>query len=197
MLARLAPYTQLLASLLLSLASLPASAQAMASSWYVSAGLGGLTPDKPWGAKGAAPLIGLDVGEILTPVWSGELDLSDARLDDRSGGNHSSLEGAALQGLRRFRAGARLTPYLSLGAGATHETPGAGSRLESRTEFMVQPGLGALIRVKDVGRGGSGHLALRADVKVRWTHGWAHAPGNPVDPLYTLGLSYFFPAAAR
>jgi hypothetical protein len=35
-------------------------------------------------------------------------------------------------------------------------------------------------------------LALRPDIKTRWTHGWAHAPGNPVDVLYALGLTFSF-----
>jgi hypothetical protein len=39
---------------------------------------------------------------------------------------------------------------------------------------------------------GAGSLALRPDIKARWTHGWAHAPGNPVDVLYTLGLTFSF-----
>jgi len=39
---------------------------------------------------------------------------------------------------------------------------------------------------------GAANLALRPDIKARWTHGWAHAPGNPVDVLYTLGLTFSF-----
>jgi len=196
MLPRLALGARMLASLLLAAASSPTPAQVTAGCWYLNAGFGALTPDKPWGAQGSGPLVGLDIGQLLAPSWSAELDLSDARLEDRSGASHSSLEGAALQGLRRFRADARFTPFVSLGAGAIHEAAGIGSRAGSRTEFMVQPGGGAVLRLMDGGGGSSGHLALRADLKVRWTHGWAHAPGNPVDPLYTLGLTYFFAASS-
>jgi hypothetical protein len=56
---------------------------------------------------------------------------------------------------------------------------------------MAQPGLGAFIKVWQSPHG-AGSLALRPDIKARWTHGWAHAPGNPVDVLYTLGLTFSF-----
>jgi Outer membrane protein beta-barrel domain len=178
-----------LAGLLVSCAPLAALAQARPDSWYVNAEVGGIIPDKPWGARGSAPLFGLDLGRSLSGGWSTELDLTYARLDDRRGSDHSSLEGAALQALRVFDFGARVLPYVSLGAGITHEAPGAGSGLLARTEFMAQPGLGALLGLWDARGAG---LALRAEFEARWTHGWAHAPGNPVDPLYSLGLTYYF-----
>jgi OmpA-OmpF porin, OOP family len=189
MLLRLSRRARVLASLLVSCPPVATIAQTTPGSWYVNPDVGGIIPDKPWGARGSAPLFGLDLGRSLTGGWSTELDVTYARLDDRRGSSHSSLEGAALQAVRIFDFGARVLPYASLGAGMTHEAPGAGSGLLTRTEFMVQPGLGVLVRLWDAH--GSG-LALRADFEARWTHGWAHAPGNPVDPLYRLGLSYYF-----
>jgi hypothetical protein len=61
---------------------------------------------------------------------------------------------------------------------------------------MAQPGFGAIIKVWQ-STDGSGSLALRPDIKVRWTHGWAHAPGNPVDVLYVLGLTFSFGPGSR
>jgi hypothetical protein len=182
-----------LAGLVIPWAPLASVAQATPDSWYLNAEVGGVIPDKPWGARGSAPLYGLDIGHSLAPGWSAELDLTYADLDARRGGGHNGLEGAALQGLRIFDTRTRVAPYVSLGAGLTHEAPGAGSGFISRTEFMVQPGAGALVRLWDT-RGGS--LGLRAAIEVRWTHGWAHAPGNPVDPIYALGLTYSWGAAA-
>lgn len=60
----------------------------------------------------------------------------------------------------------------------------------------LQPGAGVMIRLWE-SADGSRRLALRPDIKVRWTHGWAHAPGNPVDPLYVLGLTYSFGPGLR
>ena len=68
--------------------------------------------------------------------------------------------------------------------------------LETRTEFMAQPGLGVIIKVWE-SADGSGSCALRPDIKARWTHGWAHAPGNPVDALYVLGLTFSFGPGGR
>jgi hypothetical protein len=182
---------RVLAGLLIFGAPLASHAQAAPDSWYLGADVGGIIPDKPWGARGSAPLFGVDIGRSLARGWSAELDLSYAQLDDRRGGGHSSLEGAGLQLVRIFDTGTRFAPYVSLGGGLTHEAPGVGSGLVSRTEFMVQPGLGALVRLWDT-RDGS--LGLRGAIEARWTHGWAHAPGNPVDPIYALGLTYSFGA---
>jgi hypothetical protein len=187
MLPRVVLRARLLASLSLACAPCTAPAQATPGSWYLNADVGGIIPDKPWGARGSAPLFGLDIGNGVAAGWGAELDLSYTRLDDRRGSGHSSLEGGALEMLRIFQPGARFSPYVSFGAGVIHEAPGFGSDLLSRTEFMAQPGVGALIGSWNTRVGG---LALRADLALRWTHGWAHAPGNPVDPLYTLGLTY-------
>jgi hypothetical protein len=163
-------------------------AQDASGPWYLNPYLGGITPDKPWHAAGAAVVYGLDIGTTLTPSWSAELNLNGASLRDRDGRDHSSLYGTALNVLRVFNSGARLALYLSMGAGVTHFAPASSSALQSRTEFMAQPGAGALIRLWE-GPGALRSLALRPAVEARWTHGWAHAPGNPVDLIYTLGLS--------
>jgi hypothetical protein len=170
--------------------ALPARAEG-ADQWYLNAFAGGISPDKPWGASGHAALYGLDLGVSLADGWNAELDLNRADLSDRRGAHDSRLESGALQLLRVFNRPARFAPYASLGAGLTHEAPGAGSGLVSHTEFMLQPGMGALIGLWERADG-SVSLALRPDIRVRWTHGWAHAPGNPVDPLYGLGLTLSF-----
>jgi len=168
-----------------------ALAQAAVGRWYVNPYAGGITPDKPWGARGSGALYGLDIGTSLFETYSAEIDLNDAPLSDRFGPGHNSLYGGALELLRVFNRGARFAPYVSIGAGVTHSAPPSGTGLESRTEFMAQPGGGLMIGLWASGDGSS-CLALRPDLKVRWTHGWAHAPGNPVDVLYGLGLTAAF-----
>jgi len=162
-----------------------------ARSWYMNPYLGGITPDKPWGGNGSAALYGLDVGKNLSPAWGIELDLNDAPLSDRFGPQRSQLYGGALQLLRVFRIKRGFAPYLSIGSGVTHLAPPAGIPLQRRTEFMVQAGTGAIVGLWESGDGWRS-LALRPDVKFRWTHGWAHAPGNPVDVLYVFGLTFSF-----
>jgi hypothetical protein len=180
-----------IAALLVLSVAFPARGQL--SGGYLNPFLGGITPDKPWHANGAGAVYGLDFGGNLTEAWSAGLDLSAAPLRDRTAPGDAALYAAALEGLRVFGRGARFAPYLSLGLGVTHYAPAGGAGVEPRSEFMVQPGAGVLIRIWD-SADGSRSLALRPDVKVRWTHGWAHAPGNPVDPLYALGLTYSFGA---
>jgi len=158
---------------------------------YLNPYLGAITPDKPWRASGSAPLYGLDVGMDLSSDWSAEFDLSGAPLTDRSGTGHTGLYGGALALVRVFNRPTRFAPYLSVGLGLTHNNAASQTGLEAHTEFMIQPGLGALIGMWE-SADRSRRLALRPDIKVRWTHGWAHAPGNPVDPLYGLGLSLAF-----
>jgi len=168
-----------------------ASAADEAGQWYVNPSIGGITPDKPWGGTGGAVLYGLDVGTHLSSAWSAEISLNGAPLNDRFEPGHIWLYGGALNVLRVFERGAAVAPYVSLGAGATHVAPPSPTPLESRTEFMVQPGFGAIVQLWQ-SSGGGRSLALRPDIKVRWTHGWAHAPGNPVDILYVLGLTFSF-----
>jgi Outer membrane protein beta-barrel domain len=183
---------RVLASVFVAGAPLAAVAQATPDCWYLGVDAGGIIPDKPWGARGSAPLFGFDLGRSFAGGWSTELQLTYAPLEDRRGSGHSSLETAGLKALRVFDTGTRFSPYVSLGAGVTHEAPGSGSGLLSRSEFMVQPGVGTIVTLLET-RGG--RLALRVDVGTRWTHGWAHAPGNPVDPYYTVGLTYAFARA--
>jgi hypothetical protein len=180
-----------LLSLLVFCCPLRALADGDTESWYLNPYLGGIVPDKPWGGKGSALLYGLDVGRSLSAAWSAEFDMNGASLSDRYGGGPIRLYGAAFTLLRVFNRDARFAPYVSFGVGLTHVTPPAEIALESRTEFMAQPAVGAFIRVWERSAG-SRALALRPDVKVRWTHGWAHAPGNPVDVLYGLGLTFEF-----
>jgi Outer membrane protein beta-barrel domain len=160
-------------------------------SLYLSPYAGGLTPDKPWHARGTGPLLGLDLGVNLSPAWSAELDLNGARLPDRFDSGHTALYGASFDALRVFNRGGRIAPYLLLGAGLTRDAPPVSASLRPRTEFMVQPGAGAIVTLWRSSDGASA-LELRPDLRVRWTHGWAHAPGNPVDPLYGLGITYAF-----
>lgn len=171
--------------------ALTALAQDEVGQWYFNPYLGGITPDKPWGAKGSTALYGLDIGTNFSATWSAELDLNGARLSDRVGSGHSGLYGGALDLLRVFNRGGVVAPYLSIGAGVAHAAPPSGTGLESRTEFMAQPGFGAIIKAWE-SVDGSRSFALRPDIKARWTHGWAHAPGNPVDVLYVLGLTFAF-----
>ena len=185
-----------LVSLLVLCLPRTAPAQDEVGHWYLNSYFGGITPDKPWGGKGSTALYGLDIGADFSPAWSAELDLNGARLSDRSGSGHTGLYGGAMELLRVFNRGGGFAPYLSIGTGATHDAPPSGTGLESRTEFMAQPGFGAFIKMWE-SADGSGCVALRPDIKVRWTHGWAHAPGNPVDVLYVLGLTFSFATGRR
>jgi hypothetical protein len=180
-----------LLSLLVLWFPLLALAEEEAGRWYLNPYLGGIVPDKPWGGRGSALLYGLDFGISLSAAWTTELDVNAASLSDRYGAGHINLYGGALTLLRVFNRGARLAPYVSFGAGLTEVAPPSGIPLASRTEFMAQPGIGAFVKVW-VRSDGSRALALRPDFKARWTHGWAHAPGNPVDILYGLGLTFDF-----
>jgi len=180
----------LLVSLLTAYAPLTGRGQDRFGSWYLNPYFGGITPDKPWGGKGSSALFGLDVGMPVSQAWNAELDLNDAPLSDRFGGETIHLYGAALVLQRVFWANRSFAPYVSIGTGVTHLAPPSNIGLKSRTELMVQPGLGALVNVwksRDCCRS----VALRPEIRLRWTHGWAHAPGNPVDPLYVLGLTMF------
>jgi hypothetical protein len=173
---------------LLICAPLPGRGEDRAGSWYLNPYLGGIAPDKPWGSKGSSALFGLDVGMHLSQAWSAELDLNDAPLSDRFGSGRIELYGGALELLRTFTVRKAFAPYVSIGTGLTHLAPPSGIALESRTEFMVQPGVGAFVNLWESGDR-SRSVSLRPDIKLRWTHGWAHAPGNPVDPLYVLGVT--------
>ena len=166
-----------------------------AGHWYLNPGVGGITPDKPWGGSGSAILYELDVGKNLSAAWSGELAVNGAPLSDRSAAGDIGLYSGAINLLRVFHRNAAFAPYVLLGAGVTHVARPAGTRRENRTEFMLQPGLGAIGRFWE-SADGSRTLALRPDIKVRWTHGWAHAPGNPVDVLYVLGVTFSFGSGA-
>ncbi len=156
---------------------------------YVDPYLGGVTPDKPWHATGSAPVYGLDVGIPLSPEWRVELDLNGASLRQRSGSGHTDLDAGGFSLLRLFNRDGRIAPFVSAGAGAIRNTAAPQTGLAAHTEFMAEPATGVLVRLWE-SADGSRQLALRPEVKVRWTHGWAHAPGNPVDPIYVVGVTF-------
>jgi hypothetical protein len=182
---------RLLVSVLALCVALTARAQAQVSQWYLSPYVGSIMPDKPWRGRGSTILYGLDLGANVSPAWSAEVDVNGASLSDRFDEAHTVLSGGALQVLRIFNRDQRFAPYLSIGAGVTHSAPPSEAGVESRTEFMVQPGVGAIVKVWE-SADAADSLALRPDIKARWTHGWAHAPGNPVDVLFALGLTFSF-----
>ncbi len=156
---------------------------------YLDPYAGGISPDKPWHATGSAPLYGLDVGMSLSSEWRAELDLNRASLAERAGGGHTDLDGGALGLVRLFNPDGRIAPLLGAGVGLTHDTAAPQTGLAAHTELMVEPAIGALVRLWQ-SAGGTRQVALRPEVRVRWTHGWAHAPGNPVDPIYGVGITF-------
>jgi hypothetical protein len=166
-----------------------AHGQALPVSFDLTPYAGGISPDKPWHARGTAPLYGLAMGTELSALWQLELDVNDATLSDRTDAAHSSLYGGALTVSRVFNRDGWCAPFVSFGAGLTRYVPPANLGISGRTEFMAEPGIGAFVSLwRSADRRRS--LALRPAVSLRWTHGWAHAPGNPVDPLYAIGLTY-------
>jgi hypothetical protein len=178
----------ILTALLLG-APVAVQAQSAPATFDLNPYIGGISPDKPWRARGSAPLYGFDLGIGLIPSWRLEFDLNQATLSDRSDPGHSSLYGGALSVSYLLNPAGRLAPFVAFGAGLTRYVPPSGIGVQERSEFMAQPGIGALLRLwrsADARRS----LALRPQVSLRWTHGWAHAPGNPVDPLYVIGLTY-------
>lgn len=156
---------------------------------YLDPYAGGISPDKPWHATGSAPVYGLDVGIPLSPEWRVELDLNGASLRQRSGSGHTDLDAGGFSLLRLFNRDGRIAPFVSAGAGAIRNTAAPQTGLAAHTEFMAEPATGVLVRLWE-SADGSRQLALRPEVKLRWTHGWAHAPGNPVDPIYAVGVTF-------
>lgn len=171
------------------LAALPLAAYAgdEADHWYLNPYAGGITPDKLWGGNGATFLYGLDIGKNFGANWAAELDLNGSNFNDRFDSGHVGLYGAALDGLRVWNRAGRFAPYIDLGAGVTHAVPPGSTGLSSRTDFMAQGGVGAFIKLWE-NADASRSLALRPDVKARWTN----VSGNPVDFLYVLGLTFTF-----
>lgn len=157
--------------------------------WYLNPNIGGVSVDNDRPVQDKDWLYGLGIGKHLTRGLSTELNVTGAQVGGGPGRSDLSLWGASLDLLGVMNRDGRVSPYVSVGAGALSNEPSPG---KNRTDFMSQAGVGMFIKLWQ-SSDGSRSFSLRPDIKARWDD--AGASGKLHDYIGTLGFTYGFGGA--
>lgn len=174
------------AGLLCVLAAPALAAASDVDHWYVTPKIGGVSVDNDRALEDKDWLYGLAVGKHINEGLSMELNLDGAYVGGGPAAGDLSLYGGSIDLLAVINRAGAFAPYLSLGLGMLQTEPSPGT---NATDFMAQAGLGAMLKLAE-SADGSRSLALRPEVKARWSE--AGASGTLVDYIGTLGLQFSF-----
>lgn len=155
--------------------------------WYVEPRVGGTITDDARDVDNSL-FYGLAVGKHLNEDWSAELNLLTGRHDGESGGPDQRISAVSADVLRVFDRESRFAPYLTGGIGVIEDDlkPGA-----SRSNFLAQAGVGALVQLWE-SESGSSSFSLRPELKARWDAN--DKLDRPLDLLAGLGFQFAFGA---
>jgi OmpA-OmpF porin, OOP family len=174
-------------TVLLCALALPAIAAAdSGDEWYVSPQVGGISPDYKRHLADQDWLYGIGIGRELGPIFNLEFNANGARIINRTDSHYYSGYGYSLDLLAVANRDGRLSPYVSIGAGALRDDfgPPAGS-----TNFMAQGGVGVMWTLWRNATNTSS-FALRPDIKVRFDD--PGHDGHLIDYFATLGFQFSF-----
>jgi outer membrane protein OmpA-like peptidoglycan-associated protein len=174
-------------TLLLCVLAIPAIAVAdSGDEWYVSPQVGAISPDYRRHLADQDWLFGMGFGRELGPIFNLEANINGTRIVNRTDTRYYSAYGYSLDLLAVGNRDGRLSPYVSLGAGALRDDygPPRGS-----TNFMAQGGVGVMWTLWRNATNTSS-LALRPDIKARFDRPGHN--GNLIDYIATMGFQFSF-----
>lgn len=133
-------------------------------------------------------MFGLAVGKHFSEAVSLELGVSRGQFG-LTGGDNLDLTAYSIDALRVFARDSRVSPFVSVGAGAlNNDTDGS----EGHTYRMLQAGLGMMISVAESGDGAN-RFSLRPEVKARWAFPRDNDPQDKfLDYAAMLGFQFAF-----
>jgi outer membrane protein OmpA-like peptidoglycan-associated protein len=175
----------------LALPALAVSALASADSgdeWYVSPYGGGISPDYRRRLADQDWLFGIGLGRELDQVFNLEFNANGARIINRTDSHYYSAYAYSLDLLAVGNRDGRLSPYVSVGAGAMHDDfgPPPGS-----TNFLAEAGVGLMWTLWRNATNTSS-FALRPDIKARFDDAGSGNDTRRVDYFATLGFQFSF-----
>lgn len=174
------------AMLLCALAAPTVAAAEDVGKWYLTPQVGGISVDNDRLLQDKDWLYGVSLGKHVNQGLSVELNLNGAQIGGGPGRSDLSLYGASFDLLRVMNRSGRFAPYISAGLGTVQNERSPGS---NATDFMVQAGVGAMLKVWE-SADDSSSFALRPEIKARWDE--AGAEGMMADYIGTLGFQYSF-----
>ncbi len=155
--------------------------------WYIAPELGGTITDHSRSVDNGL-FYGLALGKHLTPEWSAELNVLSGSYDGKHGAPDQRITAVSADALRVFNRDATFAPFLTAGLGVVNDDPSPG---ESRSSFMAQAGVGALVHAWE-SNSGAVSFALRPLAKVRWDDN--SRLSRPLDFLIGVGFELGFGA---
>lgn len=173
----------------LALAGSLAHAEQEIGEVYAVPQLGYGWPDNDRGADDDL-VFGLAVGKHFSEAVSLELGISRGRFD-LPGGENLDLTAYSIDALHIFARDSRVSPFVSIGAGALNNDAGGA---EGHTYRMAQAGLGLMITVAESDDGAT-RFSLRPEVKARWAFPRDNNPQDKfLDYAAMLGFQFAFGA---
>lgn len=162
-----------------------AAAEQRVGDIYVVPQAGYLWLDNDRGAKDDE-FLGLALGKHFSEALSLELAVTKGDFT-LPGSRELDLTSYSLDALHIFARESRVSPYVSVGAGALRT---AASGTDSDTHLLAQAGLGLMIEVAQK-EDGSSRFVLRPEVKARWAF---PRDNDPQDKYldYSAGLGFMF-----
>ncbi len=172
-------------ALVLGTAATTAAAEQRVGDWYLAPQAGYTWLDNDRDAKDDK-FFGLAIGKHLNDAWSLELGVTDGDFDLPASAE-LDLTSYSLDVLRVFARNSRVSPYISVGAGALYSK---ADGQDSNTDLLAQAGLGLMIELAEKSDG-SFRFALRPEVKARWA---LPRHNDPQDKFldYSAGLGFMF-----
>jgi OOP family OmpA-OmpF porin len=171
----------------LALAGSLADAEQRVGDTYVVPQLGYGWPDNDRNADDDV-VAGIALGKHFSEAVSLELGLSQGRYDLPVGAR-LDLTSYSIDALHIFARDSRVSPFMSIGAGALHNDPDRG---DGHTHLMGQAGLGLMIQVSEADNGAT-QFSFRPEVKARWSFPRNNEPQDKfLDYVAVLGFQLAF-----
>lgn len=171
----------------LALAAAAAHAEQNVGDVYVVPQIGYGWPDNDRGADDDW-VAGIAIGKHFSEAVSLELGLSQGKYDLPAGAQ-LELTSYSIDALHIFARESRVSPFVSIGAGALHN---AADGTEGHTHAMAQAGLGLMIQVGEKNDGAQ-KFSFRPEVKARYSFPKDNNPQDKyLDYVAMLGFQLAF-----
>ncbi|MEJ0036586.1 MAG: OmpA family protein [Gammaproteobacteria bacterium] len=155
--------------------------------WYVVPKVGGTITDHTRDVDNSL-FYGLAIGKHLNEDWSAELNLLTGRHDGKGVAPDQRIGDVSADVLRVFNRESTFAPYLTGGIGVVEDDLKPGP---SRSNFLAQVGVGALVQLWE-NASGSSSFSLRPELKARWDAN--DKLDRPLDLLAGIGFQFAFGA---
>jgi hypothetical protein len=167
-----------LVSIVLSTIAATASAQNVASTWYVAPTVSAVITS-PHREDRVGSAVGMTVGKVLTDRWNVELGSQYSMF-----GAHDNQLNVGVDSLFFFQRNPLFSPFATLGLGYVYEGPLPDEGHGTYERLMLRGGLGFTTNITK-------NVDFRMDARYQW-HGGRSGASGLGDWFISTGLNFYF-----